>query len=195
MSFLFHFPILSSLLLWYLCRFFLQRLWSFENDRWWIGSKGSKPRMGWDAGRCWALVPNLRSSVAMDDLVLYCITKNWCRVWSKCYAWWYDDFVQLLIFGPTISVRMISDISNFSFLPFVEMRLIIPCYTSALHREWMEWLTWTHSLNALNSFSHIPFWTSWYDFPIHCPYASDCLSACNLHTSAFWPRYCLHLKP
>ena len=41
----------------------------------------------------------------------------------------------------------------------------------------VKWLTWTHSLNALNSFSHIPFWTSWYDFPIQCPYANDCLSA------------------
>jgi hypothetical protein len=36
-------------------------------------------------------------------------------------------------------------------------------------------------LNALNSGSHIPFWTSWYDFPIHCPYANDCLSA-SIHT-------------
>ena len=78
-----------------------------------------------------------------------------------CMVWWYCTTVDSWF---TIFSRMISDISDFAPSPLPLRRI---------GTNEMEWLTWTHSLNALNSVSHIPFWTSWYDFPIHCPYASD----------------------
>ena len=53
--------------------------------------------------------------------------------------------------------------------------------------------TWTHSLNALNSASHIPFWTSWYDLPTHCPYANDWLDQLEFYSSM--TVLCVHRSP